>query len=494
MDYLYPSYLREPNFWKSEFGINERENFSNTEEQLSNRKLQTDQLIQHYANWYYPANMKLFVAGKYNRSQIIAEIYKTWGVLPAKVGKKMPALPAPNPVNRPFVRSSVYDGNPYVYLGVKAWDMTYKDAEVAQMYMEFLTHRLMKEIRNIKGQTYSANSSANFNRGYGYGYIQFQTPKEHLKENIKIAKDYIQREARDGQITEAEMKEAITLYLSQYQLMGRDAEKMMNLAVQYENQLEEYGSFQSPFSVLQNIKLDDYKNSLKATFSANHAYEVVYSPYIFFTFDIYFLYFITAVVSFIGLRKFFTKPFPHDRLQWVRKIQYPPVKLMEALGLIAVYFGVIHFEMLMNRVFTQSQFIQSNLFLSNYLTNVVWVFGAILIACGVYALMPRKMMVVDGKLMIKSLTYYSKIIPLEQISHVESFRAITNLFAFKLWFKQVNVRYFFVTPKFWQKGLLIHMKNGKAHYFSVNEADKASAELNKILAHQHQPEISTIAA
>ncbi|UYL09437.1 insulinase family protein [Bdellovibrio sp. SKB1291214] len=495
MDYLYPSYLREPGFWKSEFGIKGNEDrFTRTEEQLSNRKLEPAQLEKHYADWYYPANMKLFVAGKYDRAQMMAEIEKTWGSLPAKEGKKMPAPETPNPVERPFVRRTLWDGNPYVYLGAKAWNMSFKDTEIAQLYMEFLTHRLMKEIRNIKGQTYSANASVYFNRGYGYGAIQFQTPKEHLLENIDIAKDYIQKEAREGQITEAQMKEAITLYLSQYQLMGRDAEKMMSLASHYDSQLEEYGSFVSPFQVLQNMKLDEYKSSLKATFNENHAYEMVYSPYLFFTFDIYVLYFLTAVVSFIGLRKFFTKPFAHDRLQWIRKIQYPPVKMMEALGLVAVYVGVIHFQMLLTRFATQSQFIQSHLFLSNYLSSVVWMFGTILIACGVYALMPRKMMVVDGKLMIKSVTYYSKLIPLEQISKVESFRGIAHPFAFKLWFKQVGFRNFFVTPKFWQKGLLIHLKNGKAYYYSVNQADKAALELTQILVKQQQQESISIAA
>ncbi len=482
MDYIYPSYLREPSFMKSEFGLSEEDDrFTRTEEQLSNRRLQVDQLKQHYADWYYPANMKLFIAGKYDRAQIMAEVDKRWGSLAARDGKKLKAPPTPNPVDRPYVRRILWEDTPYVYMGGKAWNRTFTDIVIADSYMEFLAHRLMKEIRNVKGQTYSANSWDYYTHGYGYGALQFQTPKEHLQENIDIAKSYLQTEARDGKFTEAQMKEAITLYLSKYQLMGRDAEKMMNLAGNYENQVVEYGSFKSPFEILQNVKLEDYNKSLQATFNEKHAYDVVYTPALFFSFDVYVMYFLVAVGSFIGLRRLFTKPFAHDRLSWVRKVKYPPVKALEALGVIAMYYGVVHTQLSLSKMFTSSQFVQSHLFLSQYVYGAVWMFATILVAQGVFSLMPRKLMVVDGKLMIKSLTYYSKVIPLEQIAKVEAFNHFTKPFAFKLWFKQVNFRYFFVNPKFWQKGLMIELKNGKAYYFSVNEAEKSCNELTGLL-------------
>ncbi|QLY26582.1 pitrilysin family protein [Bdellovibrio sp. KM01] len=482
MDYIYPAYFKGPSFMKSEFGISEDDDkFTRTEEQLSNRRLQVDQLKTHYADWYYPANMKLFVAGKYDRAQIMAEINKRWASLPAREGKKLKAPPTPKPADRPYVRRILWEDTPYVYIGGKSWNRTFKDIVIAASYMEFLSHRLMKEIRNVKGQTYSARSFDYYSYGYGYGALQFQTPKEHLQENIDIAKSYLQNEARDGKFTEAQMKEAITLYLSEYQLMGRDAEKMMHLAGNYENQLVEYGSFQSPFEILQNVTLEDYNKSLQATFDEKHAYDVVYTPAMFFSFDVYLMYFLVAVGSFIGLRRLFTKPFAHDRLQWIRKVKYPPVKALEALGVIVMYYGVIHTQLFLSSLFTSSQFVQSHLFLSQYVYGAVWMFATILVAQGVFSLMPRKLMVVDGKLMIKSLTYYSKVIPLDQIAKVESFNYFKKAFDIKLWIKQVNFRYFFVNPMFWQKGLMVELKNGKAYYFGVNDAEKSCKELVGLL-------------
>ncbi len=483
-DYIYPAYLNGPSFWESEFGVTFEANYTTTEEQLSNRNIEVAQLVRYYADWYHPENMKLFIAGKFNKQEILAEINKRWATLPKVEGKKLAAEQPPTPAERPYVRRILWQETPYVYLGTKAWDLEYKDTTIAAVYLEYLSHRLMKEIRNLKGQTYSASEWTSFSRGFGYAGIQFQTPREHLKENIAIAKEYIQQEAREGMITEANMKEAIKMYLSAYQLMGRDAEKMMGLAKEYANVSDEYGSFHSPFATLEKMTLADYVKSLQATFNEKHQYETIYTPPLLFVYDIYVLYFLVALVSFFGLRKYFTNAFAHDRLRWVRKIKYPPVKLLEAAGLVIAYFGIVHFQMVLGRVFTSSQFIQSHLLLSNYLYGTVWMFTSLLVAQGVYALMPRKLMVVDDNLMIKSVTYYSKLIPLKDIKKVEAIRGITRPFAFKLWFKEVNLRYFYVNPRFWQKGLLIQLHNGKSYYFSVNEPETVCKELSGFLSAQ----------
>lgn len=481
-DYIYPSYLNGPSFWESEFGVTFEANYTTTEEQLSNRNLEVEQLVRYYKEWYHPANMKLFVAGKFDRQEILAEINERWATLPNVTGKKLPAESKPSPADRPYIRRILWQETPYVYLGTKAWDLEYKDTTIAEVYLEYLSHRLMKEIRNIKGQTYSANEWVSFSRGFGYAGIQFQTPREHLKENIEIAKDYIERETRQGKITEEEMKEAIKMYLSNFQLMGRDAEKMMSLAKEYASVSEEYGSFSSPFEILENLTLTSYTKSLQKTFNDRHQYELIYTPPLFFVYDIYVLYFLVALVSFLGLRRYFTNAFAHDRLQWVRKIKYPPVKLLEALGLVIAYYGVVHCQMVISRIFTSSQFIQSHLLLSNYLYGTVWMFTSLLLAQGVYAFMPRKLMVVDDKLVIKSVTYRSTVIPLKEIQNVKALRGIAKPFAFKLWFKEVNFRYFYVNPKFWQKGLLIQLHNGKSYYFSVNEPEKVCQELTGFLS------------
>jgi hypothetical protein len=60
------------------------------------------------------------------------------------------------------------------------------------------------------------------------------------------------------------------------------------------------------------------------------------------------------------------------------------------------------------------------------------------------------------------------------------------------WFKAVKYRFYFMTPKFWKKGLLISLKDGRAYFFSVNDAKKAKAELEVFLKASSTPEIQVV--
>ncbi|MNL69191.1 hypothetical protein D3C87_1940170 [compost metagenome] len=97
-------------------------------------------------------------------------------------------------------------------------------------------------------------------------------------------------------------------------------------------------------------------------------------------------------------------------------------------------------------------------------------------------------MVHGDELLIKSVTYYSKKIPLSQIAKVESVRLFTNPVQMARRAFAVKHRNYFMTPKFWKKGLLVTLTNGKAYFFSVKDADKAKAELNGFLTVKERAE------
>ncbi|MBC7539920.1 MAG: insulinase family protein [Bacteriovorax sp.] len=183
-DKFYPSYLKSSSFWETEFKISNDNLFSKSEEQLSNQKLTLVQINDHYNNYYYPSNMKLFVAGKFTKKEIMDTIIMTWGTLKPRVGLSLKPVKKAEPRLEPYIHTDVTQENNSVYIGTKAWNFTNQDQEILSSYSNYLAHRLMKEIRNLKGQAYTAHAENYFHKDYGYTYVGFQTPKENLDSNL----------------------------------------------------------------------------------------------------------------------------------------------------------------------------------------------------------------------------------------------------------------------------------------------------------------------
>lgn len=479
VDYFSPSYLEMKDFWQSEFGLSKIKTFTDTEEQLSNRRLTTAQVKKHYEDYYVPRNMRLFISGNFDRSSVLKVIESKWKSLPSAQGLSMSPVPEPHPKLSPYRRTILTTSTPYIYLGTKVWDASVLDVEVIRSYTEYLSHRLMKEIRNLKGQMYTAHSETYISHGYGYSYIGFQTQDAHMAENIRIAQDYLGIDMHSGALTDEQVKEAIDLYMSGYFRMENEAQDMMQIARTYEEIVSYLGHFESPYQKLKEVSVDEYKAILKKHFEASKKYEFVYAPYYFFHYDIYLIYFLIAIGTFLFLKKVLTKKFEHNKLKWVRKIQFPPLMTLEALALLGGWFVFIHVQYLINQVFIINAF-QSHVLIAEYIRSAIWAFSLLAVAQAVVSLLPRKLMIMNDKLVIKSTSYYSKHILLEDIDSVEKL----SVFSFRLselaLFKGLSFRNYYFNPLIWQPGVLFHLKNGKSYFFSFSDADSVIAEFNSI--------------
>lgn len=480
MDILNPNYLQSPDFWESEFNVSFDEKFTLAQEQLSTQRLTLQQVETHYQDYYYPSNMRLYIAGKYNRSAILKQIEEKWATLPNRDGKKLPAELIPIPVHRPYRRIAVTAETPYIYLGTKLINIDLIGSQVAASYVDYLAHRLMKEIRNLKGQTYTASGDSYDYKGAGYAQVSFQTPKENVQDNITFAKQYLLGEAEHGTLTAEQVNEAKELYLAKYKLMGREAKDLMWLATQYQSILHEYGKFTSPYEVLQSLSVEDYNAKLREAFSAEQRYEVIWQAPLLFPYDYVILYLFVALITFGILRFYLTKDFENDQIRWIRKVKYPHLKSLELLVCFVSWFIYIHIMYPYEAIFRYFIWLQSSVILSHYLMAVGRIVLGLLLVQGIVSLIPRKLMVVGPFFIVKTLSYYSKKIPLTEISSIEVLRAMHLPFSFKRLFK-VGFRYYFYNPLFWSKGLLIHLKNGKSLFFSISNAEKARVELQKIL-------------
>ncbi len=479
-DYFYPSYLHTPDFWETEFHVRLDQPFTDSEEQLSTQRLTRSQVETHYKDFYYPANMRLFVAGKFNREKILTQIKTEWEIIPNRTGKTLPLPPTPKSNGHAYRRATITSESPYISIGSKFTDATQVSTLVAKSYVDYLAHRLMKEIRNLKGQTYTANGDFGYYKGSGFALIGFQTPKENLRENIKLVKHYFATEAHSGNITDQQIQEAKDLYLSQFHLIGREANDMMSFAERYWSILHEYGEFKSPYQVLKELPNEDYKAELQKVFNPKLSYESISEPPYFFHYDQFVFFMLTALFTFRALRGRLLKEFHNDRLRWTRKVQYPPLKFIE-LGLgVSAWFIYIHLIYPYNRLFQSVEWLGSTVLFSEYLNDCGNIVIAVLCAQGIISLVPRKLLVMDTNLIIKSISYYSKSIPFEQIAAIENlsfFKSVLN-FSYLL---RIKFRFFYFNPMFWKRGLYIQLKSGEAYFISVTSPHKACEELKRLM-------------
>lgn len=480
MDHLYPRYLKAPDFWESEFNVSHRQDYTKTDEQLSNRRLTTAQVKQHYQDFYYPANMALFVVGNFDREAVLKRIEKDWASQPERKGKVLAALPKPTPRKAPFKGITLTTETPYFYIGTKAWDITVKDHEVMSSYLNYLSHRLMKEIRNLKGQTYTAAPYYDDSEGYGYLTVGFQSPTDHMKNNLKLVNSKLQTEAYKGGLTEEQVKEAIDLHLADYFRRGKESNDMMALAQWYQGIYDLYGKFESPFATLRDVSSAEYNEILQKHFKPEHKYEYFYEPYYFFHYDIFLFYFVVAIGTFFVLRGQLTKPFQHDQLKWIRKIQFPPLKMLELVVLCLGAYAFTHFHHALNLVFSHS-YMQSHILIAEYLRSIVWAVALLVTAVGVFSLLPRKLMVMGSNLVIKTVTYYSRHIPLSQIEKVEELRFLSRDFAKLVIRTNYKFKFYYFSPLFWKPGLALHFKSGEVIFISVRHASQAKSEVEGFL-------------
>jgi len=481
IEILKPSYLKPDGFWKKEFGKNYDDKFTVTEEQLSNRRLTTQQVWDHYIKFYHPTNMRIYVAGKFNREEILSIIGNTFAKLSPRGGLKLIKESKSIMSDRPYMIESLGQDMSFVSLGTKANNLSIKESDVLSSYTNYLAHKLMKEVRNKKGQTYTARSDDYIYGYYGYTAVSFQTPKEYLDENYKIAKGLIERQAEKGQMTKDEVTEAINLALSEYHLKGREVEQLMDNAITYQSIQENYGQFSSPYKLLKETSVNEYNSILKKYFVPKNRYQVINRAPYFFAYDYIVFCGIVAVLTFTFLRRAITKEFKNDRIRWVRKIKYPPLKMLEGTVLVAGVVFFVHACFAINLVWENLPFLEAHLFtkfyFSAFLTVSLLIVSLLIPLCA----FPKKLMVVEDNLVMKSVTYYSRKIPLNEIASIEKSKSMTYPFPLSKWIMKVGFRYHFYNLKFWKDGVLINLKNGKSYFFSTDSADQVIAELSQFV-------------
>ncbi|OQW47425.1 MAG: hypothetical protein A4S09_15370 [Proteobacteria bacterium SG_bin7] len=491
---LKPRSLELPDFWESEFKVKfDSHEFSRDEERLSTIKLRADQINKHYEEYYHPANMRFYVAGRFDPKKVKSLFENTWAKVPANPnGKSIPDIGKPTPSKHPYIRTRVTQDNPSITYGTKFWDLTRVDEEVMESYTNYLSHSLMKELRNKKGQTYTVSPSTSVQNKFGYGLISFQTRHENFRENLKLVKSLIQRQTHDTGLTEQEFIDAKDLYLKKFDLTDGNSDTMLRIANLYYYFFKEYKDMRTPAEVFQEIDLKTYNEKLKNLFGPERRYSYNYVPPYFFRYENMIMMAIMVFVMLLGVqKKLLLKPFAHGHVRWMRNIRYLPFKAVEiALTAVLVYLFVFLEFYLIDQPFYQLSFLNDSLVFAEYIPNIL---SVILLTATInfgFAVYPRRAFIVKDTLILKTLTYFSYHIPLSEIQGAEARWSYTFPFPISIW-TRVRWRLFFFGPP-WKKGLLLNLKNGRSWFLGISEAPLAADEIMKLVSESQKTSVSPV--
>src|SRR6185437_2647042 len=121
-------------------------------------------------------------------------------------------------------------GTPYIAVGTKLRELSPEDELTARIYLEYLAHRLMKEIRNRHGDTYTVRGVLTLKKNFGVGYVMMQAPPQEYNEYLKYVRSTLKQETRDGGLTESQFKDAMNLYSSHFKLSDDDSGTELTLS------------------------------------------------------------------------------------------------------------------------------------------------------------------------------------------------------------------------------------------------------------------------
>ena len=288
------------NIYRQDFGLpKEKETPDRYHAQENNMRFSLDAVMQRYKAYYYPANMKLFIAGKFDPDAMRTQIVKAFGSI-KKQGSAKVVEPhfVPKLNAKPYRRFYEGMGNNYAYIGTKYVLDDYTKYLALSVYTRSLANRLQQQLRNKDGKTYTVSDTSFGNDRAQVACIGFDGLAGVFSDNIKAAEQMI---AADCQGMGAEtIKKALDQYdKAYYRSTEHDTDTLMGLIDMQQYLREEQNiTDKTSYDIFKSITPALLQKTVSEVFVPEHRYRLVTRDYYFFPME-------TAVLSLLILVLFF---------------------------------------------------------------------------------------------------------------------------------------------------------------------------------------------
>ena len=486
--------FKRPVFFKEEFGVDfHKYKQPQRASQINNEYLTLAQAQAFYESYYVPKNFHLFIAGNFNQKQVVQFINKKWkNYKQGAKGKSLPPQDTPHLTDRPFYSIEHYK-YPSMQVGIKVADISLKDFFIVTSYMEFVADEIMKNVRNKKGETYTAYDGTNIYKRHGKIYVNMDSTSKAFKRNLKNLKNLVFEKTKED-IDQATFEKAkLNLkhsFKNSYEENANSLLYNLRLAEMYRR---EYNFTSSPIQLIDKLSLQDYNEILKKHIKPKRYVVQKYSQKLLFYYEAFVINIIFLFLSVFLVKKIIRKPFNHFQIRFVKNIRTIPFKIYE-LVLIVISFTVTSslYIFLEKYVFYNNKILQSNLITGSYLPSVIVIFLFVGIFVSLLSVSPKKIYLTDDSFYIKSMTYRIKNIPVSKIERFEAVKCWKVYLSFKKLWKIAWRSYMYRRVCPWKTVLLVHLKNGKMILLDCGLTKQIKEGLNQWLADAKRKETNQL--
>ncbi len=472
---LYPPKWILPDFFATEFAV---ESTPGVMEDVRRniRRITVADLNSFYTEHYVPNNMTLFYSGPIKVRETMGFVRDTFEKEPAGDEPSHEAM-EPTPRQQPYVRSAVAAQSPWISVGTKFWDIEPQDEMALQLLYESLYDTFQREIASHTSAIANVEKKIWVDEDrYGYAVLNFELAPSNYAVQSERVQELLRRKGYYGEFSESEFLGAQRKVRKRIEDWESNSEAQLKIAKDLFNFQQRYETADTPLEVMDKLSASEVKERLAKLFQPDRAYLVKHEPPVGFRGEELAFWAIVAFLSLFGFRYAFARNFPYTRVRYVRKVRYQPWFLLAAgfVYLNILWVACQIFQGLEARLLSVN-FIQNTFLLSHYALTAVFAFVVTTITLFFLGSLPRKILVVNNQLWIKSVSFRSRRFPKGMIQTIFCCRPhqLLTMGFFREWRRLFHWA-------FWKKGLFIELKDGTAYFLGFSNPDQVLKDLNEI--------------
>ncbi len=442
---------------------------------LNNKKFTLKEVMDHYHKYYFPANITLKIAGKFDKESIKKLIDKTFAKVPAREGPSIqePIYKDAKLNNKPYIR---YRGgeeeSSNVVLGAKFLEDDPKKVLVLKAYTESLADRLLKKFRNQKGEAYGVHGFVNSYRNAGIAQISFNAPHDAFDKNVKTATEWIKKES-NGDINESVIKDALQQKRNRYDAIEHDVGSLMQGIDTYIWYHRIYPDAKTPYQYLDEITPNYFRKVLHEVFQPNRKYMLLNRDYVLFPYEGIVLNIFAFFISLFFFVKFITAKVPKRKVRLKRTLtNWFGIVLIAIIMSIFIEFFDEWILFFLSKLYpVKPEFYDiPKAYLFFFILLVIDIVVSYFVIKKLFSWFYMKLYITDKEMILSGPK--AKYIPLDQIKSFE-----VASYSPLLWSKIYGNAFFF-----WRKLLKVVLKNGKVGYLRSSNATHLKEDLEDILS------------
>lgn len=275
--------------YRDEFSLDEvRELPARYLAKQNNAKFSLEQVMEHYETYYYPSNMTLMIAGKFDLQKMKKLIEKKYGVY-RKEGTALAQKPLENPRlnHKPYRRFYEGAGKNLGYIGAKYILDSYKKYLIVDAYMANVSSRILKHLRNKMGKSYSVGPYLFNERKAGVASVAFDGLRDDFESNIEFVKKTLLDDVAflDDETISTALDEYET---KKYASTEHDSSALMSLVSLMEYLRVDQGVTDTdPYAIFSSITHEEFRETLKEVFTPENSYSVIQRDYYYFPYEMF---------------------------------------------------------------------------------------------------------------------------------------------------------------------------------------------------------------